>query len=157
MLSILQGALCVGAFITTVASHGMVTTWSAGGTNQQGFLLDYYYAEINGQPVPSIAAWYAENLDSGFVAPDAYQTSDINCHKNSRPGKTYATVAAGSQLKFNWSPAWPHPYGPILTYIAKCSGECTSVDKNSLRWVKIEHSGSTSRFPSSNDLSFTIH
>lgn len=141
-VSVLQVALWLGFLATSVMSHGMVTTWSAGGTAQQGFILDYYYAKVNGQPVPNIPAWYTENLDSGFVAPNAYQTADINCHKNATPGKTYATVAAGGNLKFNWAPAWPHPYGPIITYVAKCNGECTTVDKTSLRWVKIEASGS---------------
>ncbi|CAG9947549.1 unnamed protein product [Clonostachys rosea f. rosea IK726] len=140
--SILQSALWLGGFVSTVMSHGMVTKWTADGKSQQGFILDYYYAKVNGQPVPDIASWYTENLDSGFVAPDAYQSSDINCHKNASPGTLYATVAAGGTLTFTWAPApWVHPYGPILTYVAKCSGECTSVDKSTLKWVKIEESG----------------
>ena len=141
--SLAQTALGLVALASTVMSHGMVTSYSVDGKNQQGFLLDYYYAIKNGQSVPDIAAWYAENLDSGFVAPDAYGTSDINCHKNAKPGKLYTTVAAGSTITFDWTPKqWPHPYGPILAYVAKCNGECTNVDKTSLRWVKIQEQGS---------------
>lgn len=140
--SLLRMGLWLGALTTTAMSHGMVTTWYSDSTFNQGFILDYYYAKVNGQPVPDIASWYTENLDSGFVAPDAYQTSDINCHKNASPGTLYATVKAGGTLRFNWAPTpWAHPYGPILTYVAKCSGECTSADKNTLKWVKIQQAG----------------
>jgi hypothetical protein len=133
------------AFLSTLAAtalgHGMVTSFKTDGTQHQGFILDYYYAKVNKQKVPDIAAWYAENLDSGFVAPNAYQTPDINCHKNASPGTLTASVAAGGTVQFNWPATWPHPYGPILTYVAKCSGNCTQADKNSLRWVKIQEAG----------------
>jgi hypothetical protein len=134
-------AALVGALATSVLGHGMVTTFKTDGTSHQGFILDYYYAKVNGQPVPDIAAWYAENLDSGFVAPNNYQTPDINCHKNASPGTLTATVAAGGTVQFNWPATWPHPHGPLLTYIAKCSGDCSTADKNSLKWVKIQESG----------------
>lgn len=85
---------------------------------------------------------YAEDLDLGFISPDAYTTPDIICHKNAAPGAATATAAAGSTIVFSWGPGpWPHPYGPILTYVAQCSGSCTTVDKTSLRWVKIQESG----------------
>jgi hypothetical protein len=85
---------------------------------------------------------YAEDLDEGFVAPDAYGTSDINCHKNSVPGVLTASVKAGGTLVFTWGPnIWPHPYGPILTYVAACNGDCSQVDKTKLQWVKIAQSG----------------
>ncbi|KAH6847729.1 glycoside hydrolase family 61 protein [Chaetomium sp. MPI-CAGE-AT-0009] len=134
-------AALVGALATTVLGHGMVTSFNTDGKTNQGFILDYYYAKVNGQPVPDIAAWYAENLDSGFVAPNEYQTAHINCHKNATPGTLTATVAAGGTVDFNWPATWPHPYGPILTYIAKCSGDCTKADKSTLKWVKIEEAG----------------
>ncbi|KAK3307799.1 glycoside hydrolase family 61 protein [Chaetomium strumarium] len=131
-------AALVSALATTALGHGMVTSFKTDGTLHQGFILDYYYAKVNKQPVPDIAAWYAENLDSGFVAPNAYQTPDINCHKNASPGTLTASVAAGGTVTFNWPATWPHPHGPILTYVAKCTGgDCTKADKNSLRWVKI--------------------
>ncbi|KEY73481.1 hypothetical protein S7711_07505 [Stachybotrys chartarum IBT 7711] len=140
--SLFQAAVWLGLMASTVLSHGLVTSWSADGRTEQGFLLQYYYDRVNGFPVPSIASWYTENLDSGFVSPAEYQTPHINCHRNAIPGTRYATVAAGGQLTFNWTPTpWAHPYGPILTYVARCPGECTNVDKNTLRWVKIEQVG----------------
>lgn len=134
------------AFTGSVLSHGMVTSFKTDGVSNQGFILDYYYDKVNNQPVPDIAAWYAQNLDSGFIAPDAYATSDINCHKNATPGTLSTTVAAGGTVQFQWEPVWPHQWGPILTYVAKCSGDCTSADKTTLKWVKIQEQGSKSFF-----------
>ena len=136
-------AVLLGGFAATVVGHGFVTDFKTDGKQNQGFLLDYYYDRKNGLPVPDIAAWYAENLDSGFVAPGAYQTADINCHKNSEPGAISAQVSAGGTIDFKWGPdEWPHPYGPIITYMAECSGgDCTTVDKTKLQWVKIEAEG----------------
>lgn len=75
------------------------------------------------------------------MAPDAYGTSDINCHKNSAPGALTTTVSAGGSITFQWPSTWPHPYGPILTYVAACNGDCSKADKSSLSWVKIDASG----------------
>ncbi|EMR69712.1 putative glycosyl hydrolase family 61 protein [Eutypa lata UCREL1] len=137
-----SAAVLLGGFVSTALGHGYVTGFKTDGKQNQGFLLDYYYDKKNGLPYPQIAAWYAENLDSGFVAPDAYQTADINCHKNSAPGEITVEVSAGGTVEFQWGPsAWPHPYGPILTYIADCNGDCTKTDKTKLQWVKIEASG----------------
>lgn len=135
-------ALLVSGLAATVLGHGMVTTFKTDGVQNQGFILDYYYDKKNGQPVPDIAAWYAENLDSGFVAPNNYGTQDINCHINATPGTLSTTVSAGGKVEFQWPATWPHPYGPIITYVAKCAADCTKADKSQLKWVKIEAVGS---------------
>ncbi|KAI1095951.1 glycoside hydrolase family 61 protein [Rostrohypoxylon terebratum] len=135
----------LGTFVTTTLGHGYVTGYVADGVQKPGFLLQYYYDKKNGMEVPPLAAWYAENLDSGFVAPDAYQTADINCHKNAAPGSLTTTVKAGAKVTFQWGTAaggaWPHPYGPIIDYIARCDGDCSKADKTKLKWVKIQASG----------------
>ncbi|KAH6609093.1 glycosyl hydrolase family 61 [Trichoderma cornu-damae] len=103
-------------------------------------MVDYYYQKVNTGSFPNVAGWYATNL--GFIGPDAYTTSDIICHKNSAPGAIAATAPAGGTIVFQWGPGpWPHPYGPIITYVAQCSGSCTTVDKTTLRWVKIQEQG----------------
>ncbi|KAI1850877.1 hypothetical protein JX266_003542 [Neoarthrinium moseri] len=129
-----------GAFASTALAHGTVTGFVTDGTYNQGFLLDYYYQKANSGSFPDIAAWYAENLDNGFVAPDAYGTADINCHKNAENAALTSSVAAGGTVDFQWS-TWPHGIGPVLTYVAACNGECSSVDKTTLKWVKIDESG----------------
>ncbi|KAI0161642.1 glycoside hydrolase family 61 protein [Hypoxylon sp. FL1284] len=135
----------LGVFTTTVLGHGYVTGYVADSKQEPGFLLDYYYDKKSGMDVPPLAAWYAENLDSGFVAPDAYQTSDINCHKNSAPGSLTTVVPAGSDVTFQWGTAsggaWPHPYGPIIEYMAACDGDCAKADKTKLKWFKTQAVG----------------
>ncbi|KAH8602828.1 glycosyl hydrolase family 61-domain-containing protein [Bisporella sp. PMI_857] len=130
----------LAAFAATTLAHGTVSGFVTDGTFNQGFLLDYYYLEVNGGTPPDIAAWYAENLDNGFVSPSAYGTSDINCHINSRSGALTSTVAAGGTVDFQWT-TWPHGIGPVLTYIAACDGDCSAVDKTTLEWVKIDEAG----------------
>ncbi|VUC26942.1 unnamed protein product [Clonostachys rosea] len=131
----------LGAFAASALAHGTVPNFRVDGVAHGGFLLDYYYAKVNGQAVPKVAGWYAENLDNGFVAPDAYQTSDINCHKNAAPGEASVQVAAGGTVDFLWS-AWPDSHkGPVFTYVAKCDADCTSADKDTLKWVKIDEAG----------------
>ncbi|KAI1434005.1 lytic polysaccharide monooxygenase [Xylaria sp. CBS 124048] len=132
--------LAATACVTLVAAHGTVSGFITDGTWNQGFLLEYYYDMVNGIPTPDIAAWYAEDLDNGFVAPDAYNTSDINCHINARPGNLTTTVSAGGTVVFQWT-TWPHNIGPVLTYVAPCDGNCSLVDKTTLEWVKIDAVG----------------
>ncbi|KAH6887689.1 glycosyl hydrolase family 61-domain-containing protein [Thelonectria olida] len=140
-MSFRSAAALVGAFATSALAHGTVIGFKTDGTAQDAYKLDYYYAKQNGQTVPDIPAWSAENLDNGFVAPDAYGTSDINCHINAEPGAISASVKAGGTVEFNWS-AWPESHiGPVFTYVAKCSGDCADADKTTLKWVKIDESG----------------
>jgi cellulase len=57
-------------------------------------------------------------------------------------GQLTATVSAGTAIKAYWNQVWPHPYGPQLTYLAKCPGTtCTGVDASSLSWFKIDQAG----------------
>lgn len=133
-------ALLAGA-ATTALAHGTVTSFTTDGTENQGFLLDYYYMEQNGQTPPEHFGWYAENLDNGFVEPAAFGEPDIICHKNARPATASASVAAGGVVEFQWT-AWPDSHmGPVITYVANCGGDCADAEKESLQWVKIDEAG----------------
>lgn len=134
--SIFLAAACAAV----VRAHGTVSGFVTDGTWNQGFLLDYYYLVVNGGTLPDISAWYAEDLDNGFVEPNNYGTSDINCHINAKPGSLTTTVKAGGTVDFQWT-VWPHDIGPVLTYVAKCSGDCAEADKTALLWVKIDAEG----------------
>ncbi|KAH0499579.1 hypothetical protein TgHK011_006760 [Trichoderma gracile] len=132
----------LGCLAGSALGHGQVQNFTINGQYNQGFILDYYYQKQNTGHFPNVAGWYAEDLDLGFIAPDQYTSPDIVCHKNAAPGAISATAAAGSNIVFQWGPGvWPHPYGPIITYVAECSGSCTTVNKNNLRWVKIQEAG----------------
>ncbi|KAF7433663.1 Esterase/lipase/thioesterase [Pleurotus ostreatus] len=70
-------------------------------------------------------------------------SSTIACNDDgmSSAAQLTATVAAGSAIVAYWND-WPHPYGPMLTYLAQCPGStCTGVSANSLKWFKIDQSG----------------
>ncbi|KAK5635920.1 hypothetical protein RRF57_011632 [Xylaria bambusicola] len=135
-----KSLILAAACATVVRAHGLVSGFVTDGKWNQGFLLDYYYQSKNGGNPPKIASWYAENLDNGFVEPNNYATSDINCHKNAKPGALTASVKAGGTVEFQWT-TWPHDIGPVLTYVAACNDDCTNVDKTALKWVKIDEAG----------------
>ena len=82
--------------------------------------------------------WSADNFDYGFVSD--VSNINITCHKGGRPGTQYIPVAAGSQVDLEWSGSWPHP-GPVMSYLARCSGPCTEADPADLKFFKIAHSG----------------
>lgn len=131
-------AIVAAAFAAEALAHGTVSGFKTDGVYNRGYLLQDYYTKANGGALPDTAGWYAENLDNGFISPDAYTTSDIVCHKNSAPGAITATVAAGGTVDFQWT-VWPDSHiGPILTYVAKCDADCADADKTSLLWVKID-------------------
>lgn len=128
----------LGSLISSVAAHGTVTGLSVNGQYNQGFLLDYYYMQQNGHTPPAHVGWYAEDLDNGFVDGTGYKSADIICHKNAQPATSSAVVPAGATVDFHWT-QWPGSHvGPILTYVADCKGNCSSVDKAALEWVKID-------------------
>lgn len=134
------GAL-IGALAGLVLGHGHVTGIVADGTYYGGFSLDYYYEWENTGTFTESVGWWAEDLDNGFIAPDAYNTSDIICHLDGQPANKTATVSAGGTVEFQWT-TWGHP-GPVITYVALCPDECTSptLDKTALEWVKIDEGG----------------
>ncbi|GAP92271.2 putative murein transglycosylase [Rosellinia necatrix] len=136
----LKAFLVAAACATVVQAHGTVSGFVTDGKWNQGFLLEYYYLVKNGGTLPAISAWYAENLDNGFVEPNNFGTSDIDCHINAKPGSSTASVKAGGSIDFQWT-VWPHDLGPVMTYVANCNGDCASVDKTALRWVKIDEEG----------------
>ncbi|KAF1833856.1 hypothetical protein BDW02DRAFT_358887 [Decorospora gaudefroyi] len=134
----------VAALAATVTAHGIVTGVSIDGAWEQGFVLDYYYAKQYGGDIPEHIGWYAENLDNGFVEPSAYGSPDIICHKNASPegsSDTMASVAAGGVVEFSWTD-WPESHvGPVITYVAPYTGDIADVNKEELKWTKIEGAG----------------
>ena len=134
----------IAALAATATAHGLTTGVTIDGKYTGGYLLDYYYAKQNNGPIPEHIGWAAENLDSGFVEPNAFDTPDIICHKNASPegsSDSLASVAAGGVVEFHWN-TWPESHvGPVITYVAPYSGDVASVDKTTLRWTKIQANG----------------
>ncbi|KAI9038565.1 lytic polysaccharide monooxygenase auxiliary activity family 9 protein [Aspergillus affinis] len=132
--------IVASALAARTAAHGILSEFYTDGNRNAGFQTEYIYRMQNGNPVPDLAAWSTESLDRGYIEPNNLRTLDINCHVNAEPGVLTAQVAAGGKVDFFW-PDWPHNIGPVLTYIAACTGDCASADKSTLKWVKIDESG----------------
>ncbi|CBX91313.1 hypothetical protein IAQ61_010676 [Plenodomus lingam] len=134
----------IAALAATATAHGTVTGVTIDGVFTGGFKLDYYYAKQNNGPIPEHIGWYAENLDNGFVEPNAFGTADIICHKAASPegsSDTLAKVAAGGTVEFHWT-VWPDSHvGPVITYVAPYAGDVAAVKKEELKWTKIEAAG----------------
>lgn len=63
------------AVMPSVSAHGFVESITADGKTVDGTNPNWIYNEAD------TPGWYAKNQDNGFVAPSAYSTGDIVCHK----------------------------------------------------------------------------
>lgn len=137
-MSLSKSAGLLLASAALVAGHGYVTSIDVDGKNYGGYLIDTYYYESD---PPEIIAWSTTATDDGFVAPSAYDSSDIICHRGSAPAALSAPVAPGGSVKMTWN-TWPDDHhGPVITYLAKCDGDCADVDKTTLEFFKIDAGG----------------
>ncbi|ORY13436.1 glycoside hydrolase [Clohesyomyces aquaticus] len=117
-----------------ISAHGHVTGIVVDGKWYTGWNAEMKYQT----PLPLTAGWQADNLDNGFVSPDAFGKPDIICHKSAKNGNAYVTAKPGSKVTFQWN-TWPVSHkGPVYDYIAPCNGDCTTVDKTSLKFVKFD-------------------
>ncbi|KAL0567666.1 Esterase/lipase/thioesterase [Marasmius crinis-equi] len=115
-------------------AHGGVLSISNGGTTYPGWQP---YNTPTGQS-SVIRPWSTYNPIQDATA------STVGCNDDgtSPSGQLTATVKAGSQITAYWNQVWPHPYGPMLVYMAQCPGTtCTGVNSNSLKWFKIDQAG----------------
>ncbi|KFX94667.1 hypothetical protein O988_06164 [Pseudogymnoascus sp. VKM F-3808] len=139
-----SSSLAALACATAVAAHGFVAEIIIDGESYVGF---------NPTNAPwdddqNTIAWPNWATDTGFVPSSTLQDPNIICHINATNSKNTATVAAGSQIILQWTSPWPESHhGPIIDYIANCGGDCTTVDKTTLEWVKIAEVGQLSLGP----------
>ncbi|KAL8377623.1 hypothetical protein RB595_008358 [Gaeumannomyces hyphopodioides] len=122
--------------VQLASAHGHVSSVSVnGGSRIQTANPNWYYLPVDQRQ--NTPGWRAMNQDNGFVEPSAFGTNDIACHKSATPGQTYIEANAGDKLTIYWD-TWPESHrGPILNYLAPCSGECTSASAGSLSFTKI--------------------
>ncbi|KAI3397026.1 hypothetical protein diail_11261 [Diaporthe ilicicola] len=133
-------ALALAAGASLVSAHGYVASWEIGGTTYKGF--DEQWAVSQGTNTgDEFIAWSTSASDNGYVAPDAYASADIICHRDAKNGAlNNATVAAGDTIKAIWN-TWPDSHhGPVMDYLAPAD-DPTSVDKTTLSFVKIAETG----------------
>ncbi|RDW76668.1 lytic polysaccharide monooxygenase auxiliary activity family 9 protein [Aspergillus mulundensis] len=137
-MSVARTAGLALASAAMVAGHGYVSGIVADGTYYGGYLVNQY--PYSSDP-PAVVGWTEDATDLGFVDGSSYTSGDIICHKDATNAQASATVAAGGTVELQWTD-WPESHhGPVIDYIANCGGDCTTVDKTTLEWVKIGESG----------------
>lgn len=121
-----------------VAGHGYVSGAVVDGTYYGGYLVDQY--PYSSDP-PDVIAWSEDATDLGFIDGTGYSSPNIICHKNAKPGASSAPVKAGGSVELQWT-EWPESHhGPVITYLANCNGDCSTVDKTTLKFFKIDEGG----------------
>jgi cellulase len=98
----MRAYLIVAALPTLIAAHGHVQGVIADGKWYQGWNAAFKY----NNPIPATVGWQADNLDNGFVTPDAFGKVDIVCHKSAKSNGAYVSVKPGSKVTFLWD-TWP--------------------------------------------------
>lgn len=138
-LTILSGFLTLITFTTTVTAHGFVQGIV---TSNKWYPGAQPWWRVNPSvPHAKTAGWSSLNQDLGFISPSEYNTADIACHKNAKSTNTRIPVKAGDKVKLLWSD-WPSSHkGPVITYLAKCPGDCSIVNPTTLDWFKIDQAG----------------
>ncbi|RYP89863.1 hypothetical protein DL770_004015 [Monosporascus sp. CRB-9-2] len=121
----------------SVSAHGHVTKVTAGGITYDGF--DPTSAPYG--PQPDSVTWGNGATDNGFVLSADVSSPDIICHLDATNAALTAPVAAGSDISLTWN-QWPDSHkGPVIDYLADCGGDCSTVDKTTLKWFKIKELG----------------
>ncbi|KAF2476929.1 glycoside hydrolase [Lindgomyces ingoldianus] len=132
-------ATFITLLLPLVSAHGRITNI----TTSSGAVYQGWDPEMakGTTPAPALAAWSASNLGNIFVSPAQFNTANITCHINAKPGSLHINTTAGDMLRLRWN-EWPVSHkGPVLTYLASCNTTCAGVDKEKLRWVKIDQQG----------------
>ncbi|KAJ2924812.1 hypothetical protein H1R20_g12294, partial [Candolleomyces eurysporus] len=119
-------------FVGQAAAHGGVTSYVIDGQNFVGWSP---YNSASGQR--SIGRPY-----SSYDPIMTTSAASFSCNNNGQAsgGQLSATVRGGSKVVAKWN-QWTHAEGPVMVYMAKCPGTCTSANSNSLEWFKIAETG----------------
>ncbi|KAF1976289.1 endoglucanase IV precursor [Bimuria novae-zelandiae CBS 107.79] len=133
----MRSTVFLAALPALVSAHGHVEQVKADGVLYQGWNAALQYQN----PVPKTVGWKADNLDNGFVSPDAFSTAAIICHKQGTSNGASVNIKAGSTATLYWN-TWPESHkGPVIDYIASCNGNCDTVSPASLQWIKLAQTG----------------
>ncbi|RMZ68497.1 Glycoside hydrolase family 61 [Pyrenophora seminiperda CCB06] len=126
---------------STVSAHGWIDEWTISGQSHTG----YNPTTAPWVPEQNTIAWPAWNTDSGPVFSSQLQSPDVICSTNATNAKIYgAPINAGSTIGLHWTNWAESHHGPIITYLAACNGDCTTVNKHQLQWFKIAERGQIS-------------
>ncbi|KAJ7147688.1 glycosyl hydrolase family 61-domain-containing protein, partial [Mycena crocata] len=127
-------ALLALAALPQALAHGGVLSYNIGGTTYPG------WSPYN-TPVGQTSIQRPWSTYNPILSPT---DPTIACNDDGTSGalQLTATAKAGAPITAYWNQVWPHPYGPMLTYLAQCPGTtCTGVNAATLKWFKIDQSG----------------
>ncbi|OJJ49869.1 hypothetical protein ASPZODRAFT_58651 [Penicilliopsis zonata CBS 506.65] len=122
-----------------VAGHGYVQGILIDGESwYSGYIVTEFPYESD---PPEVIAWAEDETDLGYIDGTEYAEPNIICHKNGTPAALSADIKAGGTVELQWTD-WPTSHhGPVITYLANCNGDCSSVDKTELEFFKIDQGG----------------
>lgn len=107
-------------------------------TSYTGYIVDQY-AYMDSPP--DSVGWATTATDLGFEDGTEYASPNIICHREGKNAALHAEVTAGSDIDIQWT-EWPESHhGPVITYLASCDGDCSTVDKTTLEFFKIDAIG----------------
>ncbi|KAJ5902119.1 hypothetical protein N7495_002647 [Penicillium taxi] len=137
-MSLCKTAALILGSAALVAGHGYVTGAVVDGTYYTGYLINEFPYETS---PPEVIAWSEDETDLGYIDGTGYSSANIICHKDAKAAALEAPVKAGGSVELQWS-TWPSSHhGPVITYLANCNGNCSSVDKTTLEFFKIDEGG----------------
>lgn len=134
--------MAAAALVQQAIAHGYVRTWTLDGVDLNG------YSRSDGQPKSDAIGW-------SFTTPDEGPELDLSspslaCRTGGKSAQNSGQIAAGGTVGMFWTSddkninpdGWAESHrGPVITYLAPCGGDCSSVDASSLKWTKIAESG----------------
>lgn len=121
---------------TLVSAHGYVQQVTIDGTVYKGNNLNV------ATPAASIIRLVSTNspvkgADNPF----------LNCGQDAQFASLSGNANPGSQLEILWvggtdgSSNWPHNTGPLMHYMTKCDGSCSTYNSTNSEWFKISELG----------------
>ena len=119
-------------------------------------LTEYRYPGYNPYPTnqatdPTCGWRNHEIIHTAFISPDKYNDPDIICHVGATHATEYVEAVAGEVVTIQWTPWPPSHYGPVITYMASCNGDCLTVNKEDLKFHKMEAVGQIVTGKANND------
>ncbi|KAI0072594.1 hypothetical protein K474DRAFT_361962 [Panus rudis PR-1116 ss-1] len=135
--AIVLSALAVLPYFSLVSAHGFVSQVSIDGKVYKG-------NEPNNPKFDSPI-----RLINDISPVKGANNPNIVCGQNAQKAKLVADAKPGSKVAFSWlaggGQKWPHNTGPMITYMAECTGTtCDKFDASKAKWFKIHEVGKKS-------------
>jgi cellulase len=125
----------IAALSPLVSAHGSVSVFTGSGKSYDGPL-----------PAGAVISSPVRQIDNLEPIKDTTST-DMTCGFGASPSASQvAPVSAGSVVNFDWRSGipgvnWPHTFGPLMTYMAKCPTTADKCDASTLKWFKTDQQG----------------